>query len=135
MAEKREVVVLSAVRSPIGAFGGSLAGIEPAEPGLSPTDRLKLAQLRKLETDEAIRNGFLLDKVTLRPLLTESLLHLNRDISRSIRQILADHGTPEPTIRSVMSGVEESQRRCVARVQAMLKDAPADADAETARLL
>jgi len=31
MSEKREVVVLSAVRSAIGAFGGSLAGIEPSE--------------------------------------------------------------------------------------------------------
>ncbi|MCX7170045.1 MAG: acetyl-CoA C-acyltransferase family protein [Proteobacteria bacterium] len=31
MAEKREVVVLSAVRSAIGTFGGSLSGIEPAE--------------------------------------------------------------------------------------------------------
>jgi acetyl-CoA C-acetyltransferase len=31
MAEKRDVVVLSAVRSPIGTFGGSLAGIEPSE--------------------------------------------------------------------------------------------------------
>jgi len=31
MADKREVVVLSAVRSAIGTFGGSLAGIEPCE--------------------------------------------------------------------------------------------------------
>jgi acetyl-CoA C-acetyltransferase len=31
VAEKREVVVLSAVRSAIGTFGGGLAGIEPAE--------------------------------------------------------------------------------------------------------
>ncbi len=31
MAERREVVVLSAVRSAIGTFGGGLAGIEPAE--------------------------------------------------------------------------------------------------------
>ncbi len=31
MADRREVVVLSAVRSAIGTFGGSLAGIEPAE--------------------------------------------------------------------------------------------------------
>ena len=31
MADKREVVVLSAVRSAIGTFGGSLAGIEPSE--------------------------------------------------------------------------------------------------------
>jgi acetyl-CoA C-acetyltransferase len=31
MSEKREVVVLSAVRSPIGTFAGSLANIEPAE--------------------------------------------------------------------------------------------------------
>ena len=33
MADKREVVVLSAVRSAIGTFGGSLSGIEPAELG------------------------------------------------------------------------------------------------------
>jgi acetyl-CoA C-acetyltransferase len=33
MAEKREVVVLSAVRSAVGTFGGSLAGMEPAELG------------------------------------------------------------------------------------------------------
>ena len=31
MADRREVVVLSAVRSAIGTFGGALAGIEPAE--------------------------------------------------------------------------------------------------------
>jgi len=31
MADKKEVVVLSAVRSAIGTFGGSLSGIEPAE--------------------------------------------------------------------------------------------------------
>ena len=31
MADKREVVVLSAVRSAIGTFGGSLANIEPSE--------------------------------------------------------------------------------------------------------
>ncbi|MCX7169204.1 MAG: acetyl-CoA C-acyltransferase family protein [Proteobacteria bacterium] len=31
MADKREVVVLSAVRSAIGTFGGALSGIEPAE--------------------------------------------------------------------------------------------------------
>jgi acetyl-CoA C-acetyltransferase len=31
MADKREVVVLSAVRSAIGTFGGSLAGMEPCE--------------------------------------------------------------------------------------------------------
>jgi acetyl-CoA C-acetyltransferase len=33
MADKREVVVLSAVRSAVGGFGGSLAGMEPAELG------------------------------------------------------------------------------------------------------
>ncbi|MBK6637749.1 MAG: acetyl-CoA C-acyltransferase family protein [Rhodocyclaceae bacterium] len=33
MSEKREVVVLSAVRSAVGAFGGSLSGMEPAELG------------------------------------------------------------------------------------------------------
>jgi len=33
MADKREVVVLSAVRSAVGAFAGSLAGMEPAELG------------------------------------------------------------------------------------------------------
>jgi acetyl-CoA C-acetyltransferase len=33
MADKREVVVLSAVRSAVGTFGGSLAGMEPAELG------------------------------------------------------------------------------------------------------
>ncbi|MFA7269196.1 MAG: acetyl-CoA C-acyltransferase family protein [Sterolibacterium sp.] len=31
MADKREIVILSAVRSAIGAFGGSLSGIEPSE--------------------------------------------------------------------------------------------------------
>ncbi|MBI5921026.1 MAG: acetyl-CoA C-acyltransferase family protein [Betaproteobacteria bacterium] len=31
MADKREVVILSAVRSAIGTFGGALSGIEPAE--------------------------------------------------------------------------------------------------------
>jgi acetyl-CoA C-acetyltransferase len=33
MADKREVVVLSAVRSAVGTFNGALAGIEPAELG------------------------------------------------------------------------------------------------------
>ncbi len=33
MADKREVVVLSAVRSAVGGFGGSLSGMEPAELG------------------------------------------------------------------------------------------------------
>lgn len=33
MAEKREVVVLSAVRSAVGTFGGALSGIEPSELG------------------------------------------------------------------------------------------------------
>ncbi len=33
MADKREVVVLSAVRSAVGTFSGSLAGLEPAELG------------------------------------------------------------------------------------------------------
>lgn len=33
MADKREVVVLSAVRSAIGTFGGALSGIEPCELG------------------------------------------------------------------------------------------------------
>lgn len=33
MADKREVVVLSAVRSAVGAFSGTLAGLEPAELG------------------------------------------------------------------------------------------------------
>ncbi|MDR2239101.1 MAG: acetyl-CoA C-acyltransferase family protein [Zoogloeaceae bacterium] len=33
MADKKEVVVLSAVRSAVGGFGGSLAGMEPAELG------------------------------------------------------------------------------------------------------
>jgi acetyl-CoA acetyltransferase len=33
MAAKREVVVLSAARSAIGAFGGSLKDVEPADLG------------------------------------------------------------------------------------------------------
>lgn len=33
MADKREVVVLSAVRSAVGAFNGSLKDMEPAELG------------------------------------------------------------------------------------------------------
>ncbi|MCF8151768.1 MAG: acetyl-CoA C-acyltransferase, partial [Sulfuritalea sp.] len=33
MADKREVVVLSAVRAPVGTFGGALAGMEPADLG------------------------------------------------------------------------------------------------------
>ncbi len=33
MADKKEVVVLSAVRSAVGGFGGSLSGMEPAELG------------------------------------------------------------------------------------------------------
>ncbi|MBZ0127038.1 MAG: acetyl-CoA C-acyltransferase, partial [Rhodocyclaceae bacterium] len=33
MADKREVVVLSAVRSAVGTFNGALAGMEPAELG------------------------------------------------------------------------------------------------------
>jgi acetyl-CoA C-acetyltransferase len=33
MADKREVVVLSAVRSAVGTFNGSLAGMEPADLG------------------------------------------------------------------------------------------------------
>ncbi|OQY75134.1 MAG: hypothetical protein B6D47_01720, partial [Rhodocyclaceae bacterium UTPRO2] len=33
MADKREVVVLSAVRSAVGTFSGALAGMEPAELG------------------------------------------------------------------------------------------------------
>ncbi|MDO9449915.1 MAG: beta-ketoacyl synthase N-terminal-like domain-containing protein, partial [Rugosibacter sp.] len=33
MSDKRDVVVLSAVRSAIGSFGGALSGIEPAELG------------------------------------------------------------------------------------------------------
>jgi acetyl-CoA C-acetyltransferase len=33
MADKREVVVLSAARSAVGTFGGTLAGMEPADLG------------------------------------------------------------------------------------------------------
>ena len=33
MADKREVVVLSAVRSAVGTFNGALAGMEPADLG------------------------------------------------------------------------------------------------------
>ncbi len=38
----REVVVLSAMRSPIGAFGGSLSSMEPAELAGTPCRETRL---------------------------------------------------------------------------------------------
>ena len=46
MADKREVVVLSAVRSAIGTFGGALSGIEPAElAGMVMKEAVKRSQV------------------------------------------------------------------------------------------
>ena len=104
-----------------------LPGVEDPAPGLSPADRVRLATLRKMETDEAIRNGFLLDKVQTRQLLTETLVRLRTDTTNAVVQILADHHIPETTTRSIMARIEDAQRQCVERLQAVLKDGTPDA--------
>lgn len=111
-----------------------LPGVETESPGLSIADRVKLAQLRKLETDEAIRNSFLLDKVSTRQVLTDALTSLRRDVEAAIRQTLADHHIPETTTRSIFARIEEAQRQCVERLRVMLKDGAPDAESQPALL-
>ena len=98
----------------------TLPGVEVDAPGFSPADQLRLAQLRKLEREEQIRCGMLIEASELRAVLTDAFGRLGRDMSSAIEQVLRESNIPPTVIRSIRAQFDEARRGFVKKVGADL---------------
>jgi phage terminase Nu1 subunit (DNA packaging protein) len=110
-----------------------LPGVAQEAPGVTPSDLLKLAQVRRLETEEAIRASFLIETPVLRPKLEDVFSRLRRENAAAVRSTLTDNAIPEAVIRTIESRINEAWNRSIDAVQAALTNG--DDPAAQARLL
>jgi len=97
-----------------------LPGVAQEAAGVSPADMLRLAQVRRLETDQAIRAGFLIEVAALRPKFEDAFSKLRRESAAAIRSTLTDNAIPETIIRTIESRVNEAWNRAIDAVQRAL---------------
>lgn len=93
---------------------GDAAMIEPGP--RSAADLLTLARLRRLQREEAIAAGRLVDARRLAELLSEVFGRLGRDQRHSVRRVLRDRGVEAGIIADIEAAFAEAQRAAVAAV-------------------
>lgn len=98
-----------------------LPGIaKPEDAGLKPADLLTMAKVRAMEREERIQAGFLVQTADVRAALTTAFTKLRTDMFSSIRTACSDANIPQATIRTIISRVEDADRRTVAQLQHLL---------------
>ncbi len=104
----------------------TLPGVSAEEetPGLTAGDRLKLAQLRKIEREEQISAGFLIETAKVRSIVSAVLINLRRDLTTGIRIPCRDANLPETVIRSIEARFADAQRNAVATLRKQLLTDP-----------
>ncbi len=88
---------------------------------IRPADQLALTRNKLLLRREARESGELLVASEVRDALTVAFTELRTGLAAGIRQILRDAGTPQATIRSIESKIEDLQRAFVAKTAAKLR--------------
>ncbi len=93
--------------------------------GPSPGERLTMARLRRIEREEAVANGRLVDAKRVAEVLGDVFGRLGRGLRSGLRQIMTAHEIPPDTAAAVEAAFAAEQRQAVARLTAELGDAAA----------
>jgi phage terminase Nu1 subunit (DNA packaging protein) len=86
----------------------------------SPAEQLTLARLRRIQREEAIASGRLVEAAPLAAALADVFGRLGRGLRSGLRQVMATHGVPPECAAAVEAEFAAQQRRAVARISAQL---------------
>lgn len=86
-------------------------------------DLIALARLRRMQREEAVAAGRLVEADRLAPVLADVLGRLGRGLRGALRQALASAGVAPATLAEIEAGFAEQQREAVRRLEAELGSA------------